>query len=156
SPHWCVVAGMNTRTASVGLALALPLLIAAPASADIVKAPTGEKSIVKLASTTSRALKRAHVTVTALKPGTKSGATFSFPYNLARWDFAARDGDVAHFTKTTGIRFRRGHRSVSLTHPRVVMDSPTRGYVTALVSNDRFKAFTVSASKAKVTDTGAA
>jgi hypothetical protein len=57
---------MNTRTAGVGLALALPLLIAAPASADIVKAPTGERSIVKLSSTTSRALKRAHATVTAL------------------------------------------------------------------------------------------
>ena len=106
-------------------------------------------------ATACRALKRAHVTLGAIAPGTRSGMRFAFPYNLARWDFSTRDGDVARFTKNTGFRFRSGKRSVAMTHPRVVMDSSSRGYIAALIANERIKTFTVSGAGAKVTDSAA-
>jgi hypothetical protein len=75
------------------------------------------------------------------------------PYSLSRWDFAARDGDVAHFAKNTGLKLRRGKRSVAVVHPRLVMDTRTRGYITALIANERIKVFTVAGTGAKATDT---
>jgi hypothetical protein len=82
----------------------------------------------------------------------KSGSSFALPYTLSRWDFTAREGDVAHFAKNTGIKLRRGKRSIAVVHPRLIMDTATSGYVTALISNERIKVFTVSATRAKVTD----
>ena len=134
------------------MALTCTALVAAPASADIVKAPTGEKSRIDVSSTTKRALKRQRVKLAALKPASRSGSSVVLPYNLARWDFAARDGDVAHFKRNTGFRLRAGRRSVAVTHPRVVMDSRSRGYVTTLISNVRVKTFTIAGRQAKVTD----
>ena len=60
-----------------------------------------------------KALKRGKVTLTASGAAKKSGAAFALPYTLSRWDFAAREGDVAAFAKNTGMRFKRGKRSVA-------------------------------------------
>jgi hypothetical protein len=75
------------------------------------------------------------------------------PYNLARWDFTTHEGDVAHYTKHTGWRFAYKRHKVSMTHPRLVMDSPRAGEIEALISNVRIKVFTVSAKTAKVANT---
>ena len=97
-------------------------------------------------------LKRAKVAVTISGAAKKSGSSFALPYSLSRWDFAKREGDVAHFAKNTGIKLRRGKRSVAVVHPRLIMDTTNSGYVTALIANERIKVFTVSATGAKVTD----
>jgi hypothetical protein len=127
-------------------------LIPGSASAEIVKAPTGEQSRLTVNSATMKVLKRGKVTVTISGAAKKSGTSFALPYSLSRWDFAKREGDVAHFAKNTGIKLRRGKRSVAVVHPRLIMDTTNSGYITALIANERIKVFTVSASGAKVTD----
>jgi hypothetical protein len=126
---------------------------AAPASAEIVKAPTGEKSRLHLDKATVKRLKKTHTRITAIRPAKKSKNTLVIPYNLARWDFTTHEGDVAHYAKHTGWRFTYRHRKAAMTHPRLVMDSPTKGEVEALISNVRVKVFTVSAKSAKVGNT---
>ena len=126
---------------------------AVPARAEIVKAPTGEKSRLHINKATAKRLKKTHTKVTAIKPASKSGNTLVIPYNLARWDFTTHEGDVAHYTKQTGWRFSYKKHKVAMTHPRLVMDTPKSGEVEALISNVRVKVFTVSAKSAKVADT---
>jgi hypothetical protein len=143
------------RLAALPVVLVGAALIPGSASAEIVKAPTGEKSRLTVNSTTAKTLKRNKVTVAISGATRKSGSSFVLPYSLSRWDFAAREGDVAHFAKNTGIKLRRGKRSIAVVHPRLIMDKASSGYVTALISNERIKVFTVSATKAKVTDSAA-
>jgi hypothetical protein len=143
------------RLAALPVALVGAALIPGSASAEIVKAPTGEKSRLTVNSTTQKTLKRNKVTVAISGATRKSGSSFVLPYSLSRWDFAAREGDVAHFAKNTGIKLKRGKRSIAVVHPRLIMDSTSSGYVTALISNERIKVFTVSATKVKVTDSAA-
>ena len=97
-------------------------------------------------------LKRHKVTLSATGAAKKSRATFALPYSLSRWDFTTRHGDVAHFAKHTGIRFKRGKRAVAVEHARLIMDTSTHGYVTALIANERVKVFTVSGTAAKSAD----
>ena len=118
---------------------------AAPARAEIVKAPTGEKSRLHINKATAKRLKSTHTKVTAITPARKSGNTLVLPYNLARWDFTTHEGDVAHYAKQTGFRFTYKKHKAAMTHPRLVMDSPAKGEVEALISNVRVKVFTVSA-----------
>jgi hypothetical protein len=128
-------------------------VLAAPASAEIVRAPIGASSKLKLNASTSKTLKKHRVSVTSSGSAKKSGSTLSLPYSLSRWDFAAREGDVVHFKKNTGLKFKRaGGPSIAMTHPRVILDG-RNGYVTALISNVRVKTFTFSRSSGKVTDT---
>ena len=134
--------------------LASGAVLAAPASADIVKAPTGASSKLKLNASTNKTLKKHRVTVSSTGSATKSGSTLSLPYSLSRWDFAAREGDVVHFKKNTGLRFRRaGGRSIAMVHPRVIIDGRDNGYITALISNIRVKTFTFKRSTGTVTNT---
>lgn len=78
------------------------------------------------------------------------------PYSLSRWDFGAREGDVVHFKRNTGLRFKRaGGPSIAMVHPRVILDG-RNGYVTALISNVRLKTFTFKRSSGKVTETSGA
>ncbi len=78
----------------------------------------------------------------------RSGATWSWskPYSLSRWEFAAREGDVVHFKRNTGLRFKRAAGpSIAMVHPRVILDG-RNGYITALISNIRVKTFTFERS----------
>ncbi len=136
-------------------AVAGGLLLPSTAGAEIVKAPTGERSTVTVNSATMKTLKRHKLTMSASGQAKKSGSTkLTLPYSLSRWDFATREGDVAHFAKNTGFRLKRGKRSALVVHPRLVLDTPRSGYVTALIRNERIKFFTVSGTKTQVTDTG--
>lgn len=134
--------------------LASGAVLAAPASAEIVKAPTGAASKLKINASTNKTLKKHRVTVSSTGSARKSGSTFSLPYSLSRWDFAAREGDVVHFRKNTGLRFKRaGGPSIAMVHPRVIIDGRDNGYITALISNIRVKTFTFQRSTGTVTNT---
>jgi hypothetical protein len=142
------------RTSACALATAVAAgALASAARAEIVKAPTGEKSRLHVNKATVKRLKRTHTKITAIRPAKKSRNTLVIPYNLARWDFASHEGDVAHYAKHVGWRFAYKHRRIAMTHPRLVMNSPRAGEIEALISNVRIKVFTVSAKKAKVADT---
>ena len=142
------------RPLLIPAAVAGGLLLPSTAGAEIVKAPTGERSTVKVNSATLKTLKKHKLTLSASGQAKKSGAsTLTMPYSLSRWDFGTREGDVAHFAKNTGFRLKRGKRSALVVHPRLVLDTPTSGYVTALIRNERIKFFTVSGTRRQVTDT---
>ncbi len=143
------------RPLLIPAAVAGGLLLPSTAGAEIVKGPTGERSTVTVNSATMKTLKKHKLTLSASGQARKSGSTkLTLPYSLSRWDFATREGDVAHFAKNTGFRLKRGKRSALVVHPRLVLDTPRSGYVTALIRNERIKFFTVSGTKTQVTDTG--
>src|SRR5690349_20340797 len=114
------------------------------ASAEIVKAPTGETSSLTVASSRAKTFKKQKRTFSATGAAKKSGNTLTMPYSLSRWDFGTREGDVAFFTDKTGFKLKRGNRTATVVSPRLVLDTPKSGYVTALISNERIKFFTVS------------
>jgi hypothetical protein len=147
---------MPTRTVvacTSACALIAAGTITQTASADIVKAKTGEKSRLHVNKATTKQLKKQKTKITAIAPAKKSGSTISLAYDLARWDFTTHEGDVTHFTKHIGFRFQRGKRKVAMTHPRLTMDSPKTGYIEALISNVRIKIFNVRTKSIKVADT---
>lgn len=138
--------------ASTVLACGAIVAIPSSASASIVKAPVGETGQLALLSSVKSGLERQHVGVSRTGATAKKGQGFALPYTLSRWDFDAHEGDVAFFSKGTGIRFRlAGGRSIAMVHPRVVIDG-RQGYITALISNVRVKTFTFPMT-GKVTDT---
>ena len=95
SPH--ASSRSSPRSPSIGAAL-LP----GSASAEIVKAPTGEQSRLTVNSTTDEDAQAQQGHAVAISGAAKkSGSSFALPYSLSRWDFATREGDVAHFAKNT-------------------------------------------------------
>jgi hypothetical protein len=142
------------RLALVPVVLAGGALVPGTASAEIVKAPTGENSALTVNSATLKTLKKHKLELSSSGAAKKSGAKLTMPYSLSRWDFGTREGDVAHFAKNTGFRLKRGKRSARVVHPRLVLDTPRSGYVTMLISNERIKFFTVSGTRAQAGETG--
>ena len=124
------------------------------ASAQIVKAPTGETSSLKVASSQTKTFKKHKLTFSATGAAKKSGSTLTLPYSLSRWDFGTREGDVAYYAKKTGFKLKRGKRTATAINPRLVLDTPRSGYISMLISNERIKFFTVSGAKAKAADSG--
>jgi hypothetical protein len=141
------------RTSACAFIAAATFTFTQPARAEIVKAPTGEKSRLHVNKATQKRLKHTKTKIVAIRPATKSGATLSMPYDLARWDFETHEGDVSHFAKHNGMRFKWRKRSVAMEHLRLIMDTPKAGYVSGLISNVRLKLFTVNAYHVKVSDT---
>ena len=124
------------------------------ASAQIVKAPTGETSSLKVASSQTKTFKKHKLTFSATGAAKQSGSTLTLPYSLSRWDFGTREGDVAYYARKTGFKLKRGKRTATAINPRLVLDTPKSGYISMLISNERIKFFTVSGAKAKAADRG--
>jgi hypothetical protein len=141
------------RTSACALVAAATVTFTQPARAEIVKAPRGEKSRLHVNKATQKRLKHTRTKIAAIRPATKSGATLSMPYDLARWDFETHEGDVSHFAKHNGLRFKWHKHKVAMEHLRLIMDTPKAGYVSGLISNVRLKVFTVNANHVKVSDT---
>jgi hypothetical protein len=124
------------------------------ASAEIVKAPTGETSSLTVASSQTKTLKQHKLKLSATGAAKKSGNTLTMPYSLSRWDFGTREGDVAFYTNKTGFKLKRGKRTATAVSPRLVLDTPKSGYVSMLIANERIKFFTVSGTRATAADAG--
>src|SRR4051812_23846406 len=143
------------RFVVIPVALAGGALLPATASAEIVKAPTGESSALTVAPAQLKTFKKNKLTLAAAGSAKKAGANkLTLPYSLSRWDFAAREGDVAYFAKNTGFQLRRGKHKAVVVHPRLVLDTPRSGYVTMLIANERIKVFTVSGAGAQASEAG--
>ncbi len=135
-------------------ALAGGAMLPCTASAEIVKAPTGETSSLTVGAAQAKTFKKSKLKFSASGAAKASGLKLTMPYSLSRWDFGTREGDVAYFAKNTGFKLKRGKRTVSVVHPRLVLDQPNSGYITMLISNERIKFFTVSGVGAKAADAG--
>jgi len=117
------------------LTAATLLFAATPAHGEIVKAPTGESSTLAVNAPLAKTLSKHKVKFGASGAAKASGTTLTMPYTLSRWDFGTREGDVAYFAKNTGFTLKAGKRKATVVHPRLVLDSPTGGYVTMLIAN---------------------
>ena len=135
-------------------ALAAGAILPCTASAEIVKAPTGETSSLTVSAAQAKTFKKHKLKFSASGAAKASGNTLTMPYSLSRWDFGTREGDVAFYAKNTGFKLKRGKRTATAVHPRLVLDTPKSGYVSMLISNERIKFFTVSGTTAKAADSG--
>lgn len=135
-------------------ALAAGAVLPCTASAEIVKAPTGETSTLTVNAAQAKTFKRHKLKFSASGTAKASGTKLTMPYSLSRWDFGTREGDVAYYAKHTGFKLKRGKRTATAVHPRLVLDTPKSGYVSMLIANERIKFFTVSGTTAKAVDSG--
>ncbi|MDA0184895.1 hypothetical protein OJ997_31620 [Solirubrobacter phytolaccae] len=135
-------------------ALAAGAILPCTASAEIVKAPTGETSSLTVAASQAKTFKKHKLKFSASGSAKASGNKLTMPYSLSRWDFGTREGDVAYYAKNTGFKLKRGKRTATAVHPRLVLDTPKSGYVSMLIANERIKFFTVSGVATKAADSG--
>lgn len=142
------------RRLLIPTALAAGAILPCTATAEIVKAPTGETSTLKVAAAQGKTFKQHKLKFSASGAAKASGTTLTLPYSLSRWDFGTREGDVAYYAKNTGFKLKRGKRTATAVHPRLVLDTPKSGYVSMLIANERIKFFTVSGTTAKAADSG--
>jgi hypothetical protein len=105
-------------TLRAGIAALAIALILAPAAVTKTKgkpvavtAHAGDKATLTLSGATSRALKKAHVTVQAVKPSTHKKSTFTLPTKSGRWNFTAANGTL---NLKGGLRVKRGKRAQKL------------------------------------------
>ena len=76
-----------------------------------VTSHAGDKATLTLSGATSRALKKAHVTLQAVKPSTHKKSTFTLPTKSGRWNFTAANGTL---NLKGALRVKRGKRSQQL------------------------------------------
>jgi hypothetical protein len=144
-------------TRAAVLALAGSALAAAPAGAQSVKV-SGQHTDVQLLGSVKKTLASQKVTVSPIASARRSGGAVRFPLTNGRWNFAERDGYLNHFRGDTGMRLKvkSSRRSVSLVDPRIVVTDGKTGYITANITNERFKVFRFTLRGAKVTETASA
>jgi hypothetical protein len=99
----------------VVLALALvlaPLTVAKTKGKPVaVTAHAGDKATLTVSSATSRALKKAHVKLQAVKPSTLKKSNLVLPTKSGRWNFTAANGTL---NLKGGLRVKRGKHSQTL------------------------------------------
>jgi hypothetical protein len=135
-------------------AVAAGAILPCTASAEIVKAPTGETSTLTVAASQAKTFKKNKLKFYASGTAKASGTKLTLPYSLSRWDFVTREGDVAYYAKNTGFKLKRGKRTATVVHPRLVLDTPRSGYVSMLIDNERIKFFTVTGTTTQASETG--
>ncbi len=131
------------------------LLLPSTAGAEIVKAPTGERSTVKVNSATLKTFKKHKLTLSASGQAKKSGASDA---DDGRTASRAGTSAPARVTSHTSPRTRAsGSSAASARRSSSIRGScstrPLSGYITALIANERIKFFTVAGTKRQVTDT---
>ena len=102
----------------VGIAALAIALVMAPVALTKTKgkpvavtAHAGDKATLTLSKATTRALKKAHVTIQALKPSTHKKSTFTLPTKSGRWNFTAANGTL---NLKGAFRVKRAKRSQQL------------------------------------------
>jgi hypothetical protein len=103
------------RAGVVALAIALVLapvaLTKTKGKPVAVTAHAGDKATLTLTKATNRALKKAHVTIQALKPSTHKKSTITLPTKSGKWNFTAANGTL---NLKGALRVKRGKRTQKL------------------------------------------
>jgi hypothetical protein len=103
------------RSGVAVLAVALILAPSAVAKANgtpvAVTAHAGDQATLTLSRAASRALKKAHVSLQAVRPSIHRKSSFMLPTKSGRWNFTAADGTL---NLRGGLRLKRGKRSQAL------------------------------------------
>ncbi|MGZ4181682.1 MAG: hypothetical protein ACXVUL_13495 [Solirubrobacteraceae bacterium] len=145
-------------TLRAGIAALAIALILAPAAITKTKgkpvavtAHAGDKATLTLSGATTRALKKAHVTLQAVKPSTHKKSTFTLPTKSGRWNFTAANGTL---NLKGGLRVKRGKRSQKL--GTLVFSRGAKGgaQLTVKVHGKQLKIFNMAKTGAKAKTKG--
>lgn len=96
---------------AIALVLAPVALTKTKGKPVAVTAHAGDKATLTLSGATSRALKKAHVTLQAVKPSTHKKSIFTLPTKSGRWNFTAATGTL---DLKGGLRVKQGKRAQKL------------------------------------------
>lgn len=142
----------------VGIAALAFALILAPVALTKTKgkpvavtAHAGDKATLTLSGPTSRALKKAHVTIQALKPSTHKRSTFTLPTKSGRWNFTAANGTL---NLKGALRVKRGKRAQKLGTLVFTRGAKGGGQLTIKVRGKKMKIFTMAKKGAKAKTKG--
>jgi ribosomal protein L21 len=116
-----------------------------------VTAHAGDKATLTLSGPTSRALKKAHVTIQALKPSTHKKSTFTLPTKSGRWNFTAANGTL---NLKGALRVKRGKRAQKLGTLVFTRGAKGGGQLTVKVRGKKMKIFTMAKKGAKAKTKG--
>jgi hypothetical protein len=116
-----------------------------------VTAHAGDKATFTLNKATSRSLKKAHVTLQALKPSTHKKSTFSLPTKSGRWNFTTAKGTL---NLKGALRVKRGKRSQKLGTLVFARGAKGGGQLTVKVRGKKVKLFDMAKKGAKAKTKG--
>jgi ribosomal protein L21 len=136
---------------AIALVLAPVALTKTTGKPVAVTAHAGDKATLTLSGATSRALKKAHVTLQAVKPSTHKKSTFTLPTKSGRWNFTAANGTL---NLKGALRVKRGKRSQQL--GTLVFSRGAKGgaQLTVKVRGKKVKIFNMAKKGAKAKTKG--
>ncbi|HET7052071.1 MAG TPA: hypothetical protein VFI54_27625 [Solirubrobacteraceae bacterium] len=148
-----VRAMLRAGIAALAIALVLaPVAVSKSTGKPVaVTAHAGDKATLTLSGATSRALKKAHVTIQAVKPSTHKKSTFTLPTKSGRWNFTAANGTL---NLKGSLRVKRGKRAQQL--GTMVFSRGAKGgaQLTVKVHGKKLKIFTMAKKGAKAKTKG--
>lgn len=136
---------------AIALVLAPVALTKTKGKPVAVTAHAGDKATLTLSGATSRALKKAHVSLQAVKPSTHKKSTFTLPTKSGRWNFSAANGTL---NLKGALRVKRGKRSQQL--GTLVFSRGAKGgaQLTVKVRGKKVKIFNMAKKGAKAKTKG--
>ena len=136
---------------AIALVLAPVALTKTKGKPVAVTAHAGDKATLTLSGATSRALKKAHVTLQAVKPSTHKKSTFTLPTKSGRWNFTAATGTL---NLKGALRVKQGKRAQQL--GTLVFSRGAKGgaQLTVKVRGKKLKIFNMAKKGAKAKTKG--
>ena len=136
---------------AIALVLAPVALTKTKGKPVAVTAHAGDKATLTLSGATSRALKKAHVTLQAVKPSTHKKSTFTLPTKSGRWNFTAATGSL---NLKGALRVKQGKRAQKL--GTLVFSRGAKGgaQLTVKVRGKKVKIFNMAKKGAKAKTKG--
>jgi hypothetical protein len=142
----------KSLTTAAAAAIALPLALAAPAAAQgssSAVSVTGGQTMLQLDRGTAAALRRAHVSVSLVRPARVGASGLTFPVTGGSVNPASLAGSVSH---RGGITFRAGGKRLTLRNFTYRIGG--RSTLSAQVGSSRVTILSLNTSRARVTRAG--
>ena len=145
-------------TLCAGLAALAVALVVAPAGLTKVKgtpvavtAHAGDQATLTLTRASSRALRKAHVKLQAVKPSSHKKSRYVLPTKSGRWNFTAANGKL---NLKGGLRLRRGKRSEKLGTMTFSRGAKGGAQLTVKVHGKKIKIFNMARKGVKAKNKG--
>jgi hypothetical protein len=153
SRGWAVRTLLRAGVAALAIALVLaPVAVTKTKGKPVaVTAHAGDKATLTLSKATTRALKKAHVKLQAVKPSTHKKNSFTLPTKSGRWNFTAANGTL---NLKGAFQMKRGKRSQKL--GTLVFSRGAKGgaQLTVKVHGKKLKLFDMAKKGAKAKTKG--
>jgi hypothetical protein len=136
---------------AIALVLAPVALTKTKGKPVAVTAHAGDKASLTLTKATNRALKKAHVTIQALKPSTHKKSTITLPTKSGKWNFTAANGTL---NLKGALRVKRGKRTQKLGTLVFSRGAKGGGQLTVKVRGKKVKLFDMAKKGVKAKTKG--